>query len=143
MFFFNRQYFLQKEGINNTNTANNSNLPKIIAILKIHLEKSDNSEKFPFGPITSPKPGPTFDIDVAAADIAVIKSNPLIDNKAVTIKKINIYKKINEAYDVLQDTSRRQQYDFETMMMGNTNGFNNQEMCLFVQSARVVSLRIS
>ena len=69
MFFFNCQYFLQKDGINNTNTANNSNLPKIIAILKIHLEKSDNSEKFPFGPIISPKPGPTFDIDVAAADI--------------------------------------------------------------------------
>ena len=96
MFFFNRQYFLQKEGINNTNTANNSNLPKFIEILKIHLAQSVNWEKFPFGPIISPKPGPTFDIDVAAADIAVIKSKPLIDNKAVTIKKINIYKKINE-----------------------------------------------
>ena len=94
MFFFNRQYFLQKEGINNTNTANNSNLPKIIEKLKIHLEKADNSEKLPFGPMISPKPGPTFDIDVAAADIAVIKFKPSIDNKAVTIKKINMYKKI-------------------------------------------------
>ena len=83
MFFFNRQYFLQKEGINNTNTANNSNLPKIIAILKIHFEKSVNWEKFPFGPIISPKPGPTFDIDVAAADIAVINPGRLIGEKTV------------------------------------------------------------
>ncbi len=41
----------------------------------------------------SPKPGPTFDIEVAAADMAVIKFKPLIDNKAVTIKKL-IYIKI-------------------------------------------------
>ena len=87
MFFFDHQYFLQKDGINNTNTANNSNLPKIIEKLKIHLEKADNSEKLPFGPMISPKPGPTFDIDVAAADIAVIKFRPSIDNKAVIIKK--------------------------------------------------------
>ena len=31
--------------------------------------------------------------------------------------KEEIYKKINEAYDVLQDTSRRQQYDFEIMKL--------------------------
>ena len=43
-------------------------------ILKIHLEKSFKYEKFPFGPITSPNPGPTFDIEVAAAEIAVTKS---------------------------------------------------------------------
>ena len=36
-------------------------------------------EKFPFGPITSPNPGPTLEIDVAAADIAVTKFNPLTD----------------------------------------------------------------
>ncbi len=105
MCFFIYQYFLQKEGINNTNTANNSNLPKIIEILKIHLEKSVNCEKFPFGPIISPKPGPTFDIYVAAADIAVIKSKPFIDNKAVTIKKINIYKKINEIIEDINFSS--------------------------------------
>ena len=91
--FFYLSIFSPKEGINNANTANNSNLPKIIEILKIHLEKSVNCEKFPFGPIISPKPGPTFDIDVAAADIAVIKSKPLIDNKAVTIKKSIYIKK--------------------------------------------------
>ena len=105
MCFFIYQYFLQKEGINNTNTANNSNNPKIMEILKKHLEKSDTGEKFPFGPIISPKPGPTFDIDVAAADIAVIKSKPLIDNKAVTIKKINIYKKINEIIEDINFSS--------------------------------------
>lgn len=41
--------------------------------------------------------------------------------------KEEIYKKINEAYDVLQDTSRRQQYDFEIMMMGNPNDFIHHE----------------
>ena len=62
--------------MNNTNTANNSNLPKIIAKLKIHLEISDNCEKFPFGPIISPKPGPTLDIDVAAAEVSLRFYNP-------------------------------------------------------------------
>ena len=59
-------------------------------------------EKFPFGPITSPNPGPTLEIDVAAADIAVTKFNPLTDNKAVSIKKINIYRKINEIIDNIE-----------------------------------------
>ena len=53
---------------------------------------SGNSEKFPLGPIISPKPGPTFEIDVAAAEIEVIKSNPLSDNSAVIIKNIVIYR---------------------------------------------------
>ena len=56
-------------------------------------------EKLPFGPIISPKPGPTFDIDVAAADIDVVKSNPLVDRRAVITKKITIYKNINEIID--------------------------------------------
>ena len=80
-------------------TANNSNLPNSIAKLKIHFEKSDKLEKLPFGPIISPKPGPTFDIDVAAADIDVVKSKPLVDRRAVIIKKITIYKNINEIID--------------------------------------------
>ena len=85
--------------MNNTNTANNSNLPKIIAKLKIHFEKSDKFEKLPFGPIISPNPGPTFDIDVAAADIEVVKSRPLVDKRAVIRKKITIYKNMNEMID--------------------------------------------
>ena len=83
-------YFLQNEGNNNTNIANNSNLPKIIPKLNIHLEKSDNIEKLPFGPIVVPNPGPTLDIEVAAPEIDVIKSNPLIVNNAVIKKNINI-----------------------------------------------------
>ena len=39
-----------------------------------------------------PKPGPTFDIDVAAPETAVTKSKPLIDNSVVIIKKIIIYR---------------------------------------------------
>ena len=34
-------------------------------------------------------------------------------------EKEDIYKKINQAYDTLKDTSRRQQYDFEILMNGN------------------------
>ena len=82
--------------MNNTIIANSSSLPKIIPTLKIHLEKSGNNEKFPFGPIIPPSPGPTFDIDVAAPEIEVIKSNPLIDRIVVIIKKIIIYKNTNE-----------------------------------------------
>ena len=41
-----------------------------------------------WAPIIGPKPGPTFDIDVAAPEIAVIKSRPVNDNNAAKIKKI-------------------------------------------------------
>ena len=58
-----------------------------------------------FGPITSPNPGPTFEIDVAAADIAVMKSKPSTDNKAVITKKINIYKNMKEIIDAINFSS--------------------------------------
>tara|TARA_B100001093_G_C26073356_1_gene695524 strand:+ start:292 stop:429 length:138 start_codon:yes stop_codon:yes gene_type:complete len=35
----------------------------------------------PLGPIISPNPGPTFDIEVAAPDIADKKSRPVIESK--------------------------------------------------------------
>ena len=78
--------------MNKTNIANSSSRPKIIAKLSIHLEISGINEKFPLGPIRFPKPGPTFEIDVAAAEIEVIKSRPLSDKSAVIIKKIAIYR---------------------------------------------------
>jgi hypothetical protein len=56
--------------------------------VSIHLEISGKEEKFPFGPIVDPNPGPTFEIDVAAPEIAVIKSNPVSDNNADKQKKI-------------------------------------------------------
>ena len=37
----------------------------------------------------SPRPGPTFEIELAAPDIDVIKSNPLIDKSMAIIKNIN------------------------------------------------------
>ena len=67
-------YDFQKDGKNKTKTANNSNLPKIIAKDNIHLAKLETSLKFPFGPIISPRPGPTLEIAVAAPEIAVINS---------------------------------------------------------------------
>ncbi len=60
-------------------------------IVKTHLEKSGKEEKFPLGPIVDPKPGPTFEIEVAAPEIAVIKSSPLKDNNAANKKNIIKY----------------------------------------------------
>ena len=55
---------------------------------KTHFDISGNDEKSPFGPIIGPKPGPTFEMDVAAPERAVIKSRPVKDNNAAKIKKI-------------------------------------------------------
>ena len=52
---------------------------------------SGKDEKFPFGPIIEPRPGPTFEIEVAAPEIAVIKSSPVNDNKADIKKNIIKY----------------------------------------------------
>ena len=60
-------------------------------IVKTHLEKSGKEEKFPLGPIVDPKPGPTFEIEVAAPEIAVMKSSPLKDNNAANKKNIIKY----------------------------------------------------
>ena len=56
--------------------------------VKIHFEICGKDEKSPFGPIIGPNPGPTFEIDVAAPDIAVMKSSPVKDNRAANIKNI-------------------------------------------------------
>jgi len=90
LFFFYHNYFIQKDGRNKTNIANNSSLPKIIPRLSIHLEKSGKEEKLPLGPIVVPSPGPTLEIEVAAPEIEVIKSRPLNDNNAVIVKNIII-----------------------------------------------------
>ena len=68
--------------------ANNSSLPKIIPTVKIHFETSGKDEKSPLGPIIGPNPGPTLEIEVAAPEIAVIKSRPVKDSNAVSKKKI-------------------------------------------------------
>ena len=52
-------------------------------ILKAHLDEFARDEKFPLGPIISPSPGPTLDIEVAAPEIEVTKSKPVKDNIAV------------------------------------------------------------
>ena len=59
--------------------------------LNIHFEISGKEEKFPFGPIIDPRPGPTLEIAVAAPEIAVIKSKPVNDNSEVITKKITKY----------------------------------------------------
>ena len=52
---------------------------------------SGKVEKFPFGPIIDPKPGPTLEIEVAAPEIEVIKSKPVQDKSAVRLKNIIKY----------------------------------------------------
>ena len=81
--------------------AKSSSLPKIIPKLNIHLEISGRDEKFPLGPITEPSPGPTFDIDVAAPEIDVIKSNPVNESNAVMTKKITKYMYIKEIIEAI------------------------------------------
>ena len=70
--------------------AKSSNLPKIIPSVKTHLEISGKLEKLPLGPIIEPNPGPTFDIDVAAPEIADKKSRPVTESNIAV--KININK---------------------------------------------------
>tara|TARA_B100001564_G_scaffold232850_1_gene196764 strand:+ start:222 stop:380 length:159 start_codon:yes stop_codon:yes gene_type:complete len=49
---------------------------------------SGKEEKSPLGPIMGPNPGPTFEIEVAAPDMEVIKSRPVKESRAVRIKKM-------------------------------------------------------
>ena len=62
---------------------------------------SGKVEKFPFGPIIDPKPGPTLEIEVAAPEIEVIKSKPVKDKSAVRLKKIIKYIYIKEIIDAI------------------------------------------
>tara|TARA_B100000674_G_C37656950_1_gene830601 strand:+ start:493 stop:828 length:336 start_codon:yes stop_codon:yes gene_type:complete len=87
-------YVLQKDGKNNTRTAKISSLPNNIAKDNIHFAVSETLAKFPLGPIMSPRPGPTFDIDVAAPEIADKKSRPEIDSSIDITKNNNKYEKI-------------------------------------------------
>ena len=63
-------------GRKNAIATRSSNLPKIIANIKIYFSTSSRLLKLPDGPIMSPIPGPTFANAVVAPDIAVIKSSP-------------------------------------------------------------------
>ena len=78
----------KNDGKNKTNTAKSSSLPRSIPKLKLNLEKLGKSLKLPFGPITSPNPGPTLDIAEAEPEIAVIKSKPSKDKRVARIKKM-------------------------------------------------------
>ena len=61
-----------------------SNLPKIIARIKIYFSILSRLLKLPDGPIISPIPGPTFANAVVAPDKAVTKSNPQKARLSVT-----------------------------------------------------------
>ena len=57
---------------------------------KIHFDTSGKDEKLPLGPISGPSPGPTLEIEVAAPEIAVIKSRPVKDSKAVSYTHLTL-----------------------------------------------------
>ena len=59
-----------------TITVNISSLPRSIPKDNSHFAVSGSPAKVPAGPTTSPKPGPTLVIAVAALDILVTKSSP-------------------------------------------------------------------
>tara|TARA_Y100000590_G_C15073533_1_gene771043 strand:+ start:111 stop:458 length:348 start_codon:yes stop_codon:yes gene_type:complete len=96
---------LQKEGKKRTNTANISNLPSNIAKDNIHLDTFDTPLKLPLGPIMSPKPGPTLDIDVAAPEIADKKSSPAIESNIDIMRKRNKYEKIKIITELIKPSS--------------------------------------
>ena len=52
----------------------------------------------------SPNPGPTFEIELAAPEIDVTKSNPLIESSIAIIKKINKNEKINIITDLIKSS---------------------------------------
>lgn len=63
-------------------------MPKHIA----HLAISGSGLKLPFGPITPPRPGPTFEMAVAAPENAVVKSSPVKARNSDKNTKQSIYK---------------------------------------------------
>ena len=64
-----------------------SRRPMSIAALNIHFALSGRDVNVPAGPIIFPNPGPTFEIDVTAPDIAVRKSRPTKESAiAITTK---------------------------------------------------------
>jgi len=74
--------------MNKTMTVNNSSRPKNIPRHMSHLAESGKGEKVPVGPIISPNPGPTFEIEVKAPDMAVKKSNPTKESPTASTAKI-------------------------------------------------------
>ena len=69
-------YLTQNLGTKIIKKAKYSNLPKIIPNDNNSLSTLGNWLKLSSGPIILPKPGPTTETDVTAADIDVIKSYP-------------------------------------------------------------------
>ena len=69
-------YLVQNLGTNNIKKVKNSNLPTIIPTDRVYFRALGNWVKLSVGPIICPKPGPTTNTDVIAADIDVIKSYP-------------------------------------------------------------------
>ena len=68
---------------------------------KTHFENSGISSKLKAGPIKFPRPGPTFDIDVAAADTDVKISRPDNERRNEIITKVT--KNINK--NVITDST--------------------------------------
>ena len=67
----------QKCGENRISIVKSSNLPRIMPADMIHIAAGFTDTYVPSGPMTSPSPGPTFEIDDAAPDIAVVNSSPV------------------------------------------------------------------
>lgn len=69
-----------------------SNLPMSIPALDIHFAAAGKSWNVPVGPMMWPRPGPTFEMEVTAADIAVRKSSPTNDNAIASSANERAYK---------------------------------------------------
>ena len=77
---------------------------RMIELVKNHLEISEISLKFPLGPIISPSPGPTFDIEVAAPETADKKSRPVKDRSIAKSINNNKYENIKTITEVIKSS---------------------------------------
>ena len=66
---------------------------------RIHFAGSDRGAKVPVGPIMGPKPGSTFEIDVAAPDKAVTMSRPVKRSKKAIPANDAKYRQTNPMTD--------------------------------------------
>jgi len=60
---------------------------------KSHFAESGKVMNAPEGPIVEPRPGPTFEMAVAAPEMAVKKSNPMRPSPMANAAKETAYKK--------------------------------------------------
>ena len=82
-------------------TVKSSSRPRSIPPLSNHFAVSGRFAKFPAGPTTGPRPGPTFAMAAAALENAVKKSNPRNPRANARIQNEKNHMKKNPRTDMM------------------------------------------